>query len=121
MNSKALSLFFLAVEEKEAQTLDKIFGVIRLRVDVFIIEQGFTPGWEPDELDSTAKHFIALENGKVVGTLRVRQPSPGEMKIERMCVAKDHRGRGIASHLLSFALKEMEKTKQKKILVTCQE
>ena len=78
---------------KKVDSLAEFIDAIRLRVDVFIKEQGFAPGWEPDEDEKSATHFIALADGKVVATARYREIAPGEFKIERMATQKDLRGK----------------------------
>ena len=55
---------------KEVEIISEFIDAIRLRVDVFIIEQGFKPGWEPDEDDKISRHFIAMADDKVVATAK---------------------------------------------------
>ena len=69
---------------KETNDIREIIDAIRIRVEVFIKEQGCEPGWEPDEDDKKARHFIALDGKKVIATARVIKRKNGEFKIERM-------------------------------------
>ena len=78
----------MAFMYKQVEAIQEFVDAIRLRVDVFIKEQGCPPGWEPDELDKDAQHFIAKVDGKIVATLRVLDEPKGVYKIERMAVAK---------------------------------
>ena len=55
------------------------------------------PGWEPDEDDKVARHFVGLSVNEVVATGRYREISKGEFKIERMVTKKDLRGSGLGS------------------------
>jgi predicted GNAT family N-acyltransferase len=58
---------------------------------------GMLPGWEPDEDDKVARHFVGLSVNEVVATGRYREISKGEFKIERMVTKKDLRGSGLGS------------------------
>jgi predicted GNAT family N-acyltransferase len=60
-------------------------------------------------------HFIAIADGKIVSTARVKKMPKNEMKIERMATMKDYRDKGIGRELLEFMLKEIAKQKPKKI------
>jgi predicted GNAT family N-acyltransferase len=87
------------LECREACDFAELIDAIRIRVDVFILEQGCPVGWEPDEFDKVAFQFVALLDGKVVGTARLRQDEPGSWKIERMAVDVGHRRMGVGSLL----------------------
>ena len=52
------------VHYKKIKTINEFIDAIRIRVDVFINEQGCKPGWEPDEKDKESKQFIALIDKK---------------------------------------------------------
>ncbi len=92
---------------KEVVTLAEIIDAIRIRVDVFILEQGCPPGWEPDELDSDSRHFIIVHENTIVGTLRVRNTGHSEFKIERMAIKNSHRKFGYGKKLVEFVLNKL--------------
>ena len=92
---------------KVVSTIPEFVDAIRLRVDVFIKEQKCEPGWEPDEQDRSATHYVAILDGEIVGTARVVESSPREYKIERMVTKGDARGRGIGKALVAFILKNI--------------
>jgi len=96
---------------KQVEAIQEFVDAIRLRVDVFIKEQGCPPGWEPDELDKDAQHFIAKVDGKIVATLRVLDEPKGVYKIERMAVAKKLREKGIGAGLLQHVVKVLRQKK----------
>ena len=52
---------------KEIETVNEFIDAIRIRYEVFVNEQKFAPGWEPDEDDKEARHFIALVDGVKLG------------------------------------------------------
>ena len=109
----------MKITYKEVQSIQEFIDAIRIRVDVFIIEQKFKPGWEPDEEDKGARHFIGLVDGKVVSTLRIREVEDG-VKIERMATKKAYRGMDISKGLIEFVLKEIKKIKPKRIWMEAQ-
>ena len=55
----------MKVAYKEVKTINEFIDAIRIRADVFIIEQKCQPGWEPDEEDKDSKHFIAIVEKKL--------------------------------------------------------
>jgi len=114
-------VIYLKIRFKKVKTLNEFIDAIMLRVDVFIKEQKFKPGWEPDEHDKKSTHFIAIVNKKIVATLRYREPKKDEIKFERMATKKEFRGKGISSKLLKFAIKNAKKRKPKKIWAISQE
>ncbi|MCX6814541.1 MAG: GNAT family N-acetyltransferase [Candidatus Aenigmarchaeota archaeon] len=110
----------MEVKYKEVKTISEFIDAIRIRADVFIKEQRFQPGWEPDEDDKFSRHFIAIADGKIVSTARFRETSKGQIKIERTATKKEYRGKGIGKGLLEFMLKKMAELKPKKIILMSQ-
>lgn len=74
-----------------------------LRLEVFVHEQGVPLSEEIDLHDSTARHFVALADGEVVGTLRL-VTAPEHVKIGRVAVKATARGKGIAKQLMLHAM-----------------
>ena len=105
---------------KKVETINEFIDTIRIRVDVFIKEQGFQPGWEPDEDDKKSKHFIAIVDNEIVSTARFREMDKDEIKIERMVTKKEFRSKQIGKGLVEFMLNEIKKTKPKKIWLRSQ-
>ncbi|MFH1520545.1 MAG: GNAT family N-acetyltransferase [Candidatus Micrarchaeota archaeon] len=89
-------------------------------MNVFIIEQKFNPGWEPDEDDKYSEHFIALDNEKIIATVRVREISKNEYKIERMAVMKEYRTKGVGNGLINHLLNYISNKNPKKIWLRSQ-
>lgn len=100
---------------KRIESENEFIDAIRLRVDVFIREQGFQPGWEPDEDDKISEQYIASVNDNIVCTVRVRETNPGELKIERMVTRKDYRRKGVGTRLVEHVLQELLVHKPKRI------
>lgn len=93
---------------------------IRIRVDVFILEQHCPPGWEPDELDKDAIHYVAQAGKRIVATARMRVDEKNVAKIERIAVKKAYRGKKIGKGLLQFILQDIRKHKYDQVQIQAQ-
>lgn len=73
-----------------------------LRRRVFVEEQKVPVELELDEHDFSARHWRALLNGEVVGTVRLLDDG----HVGRMAVAAEHRGSGVGRQLLDTVIQE---------------
>jgi predicted GNAT family N-acyltransferase len=71
-----------------------------VRRAVFIESQGVPESEEMDGKDEAATHLVAYDGDRPVGTARLREPTPGVAKIERVAVTRSYRGQGLGRHLL---------------------
>jgi predicted GNAT family N-acyltransferase len=76
---------------------------LALRREVFVHEQHVPAEEEFDAYDLTATHVVAIDDGNVVGTLRIVFLDE-HVKFGRVAVAASARGKGIASRLMRFAM-----------------
>lgn len=76
---------------------------LALRQEVFVLEQGVPVELEIDEQDETALHFVALQDGVVVATMRLL-PYGDAVKIGRVAVRLDVRRRGIGARLMRHGI-----------------
>lgn len=76
--------------------------VMALRHAVFVVEQGVPPDLERDDLDASAVHLLAEDDGVVVGCCRLVRDGDA-VRLGRMAVAAAGRGRGVGARLLEFA------------------
>jgi ElaA protein len=85
-----------------------LYGLLRLRVDVFVVEQG-CPYAELDgrDLDPGTVHFHIGPAGAPLAYLRLLTEPTGERRIGRVCTAAAARGRGLARQLVAAALQEV--------------
>jgi predicted GNAT family N-acyltransferase len=74
-----------------------------VRYDVFVQEQKVPVELERDELDATAIHLLATDNGSPVGAARI-VINGDTGKIGRVCVRKQARGTGLGAALIREAL-----------------
>lgn len=80
------------------------YGLLKLRVDVFVVEQQ-CPYAELDgrDVEDATRHLWIADDGTPVGYLRLLDD--GDVaRIGRVCVAASHRGQGLAAVLMDAAL-----------------
>ncbi|MFR9805672.1 GNAT family N-acetyltransferase [Pseudonocardia sp. RS010] len=87
-----------------------LYELLRLRVDVFVVEQA-CPYGELDgrDLEDGARHYWLTGQGEptpVLGTLRLLEEPDGGYRIGRLCTAKNARGRGLGTQLMDAAIAE---------------
>jgi predicted GNAT family N-acyltransferase len=76
---------------------------LALRREVFIHEQKVPAEEEFDAADLTCTHVVAVIDGNVAGTLRLIF-TPEHVKIGRVAVRREQRGRGIAAGMMRWAM-----------------
>jgi ElaA protein len=80
------------------------YDVWRLRQQVFVIEQDCPyPDLDGRDVEPTTRHVVLLEDGSVIGTLRVLDDGD-RARIGRVVVAPTARGRGLAARLMDEAM-----------------
>jgi predicted GNAT family N-acyltransferase len=85
-----------------------------IRRDVFVIEQECPEELEW-EFEEESTHYLALLDGKAVGTARWRRTENG-FKLERFAVLKEARNSGVGSSLVKHLLNELSGQTEKKYL-----
>lgn len=85
---------------------DDIAECMRLRRIVFIDEQGVDEAEDVDGLDPDSAHVLATCKSDPVAAARVRYLRD-VAKIERVCVLRSHRGKGLGARLMTFILAEI--------------
>ncbi|MAR91921.1 MAG: GNAT family N-acetyltransferase [Pseudomonadota bacterium] len=90
-----------------------------LRRQVFMQEQGVSLEDEFDGRDPNATHMVSVQDGNVVGVLRILW-LPEHAKIGRFAVAQSRRNEGIGSRLLQTALGFIERQGQERIMLEAQ-
>jgi ElaA protein len=88
-----------------------IYALLRLRVEVFIVEQD-RPYQELDghDLDRLTRHYWLAPpdaSEEPQATLRLLEPAHGQFRIDRLCTAPQARGIGGMRRLLEAALGEV--------------
>ncbi|GAA4971115.1 GNAT family N-acetyltransferase [Kineococcus glutinatus] len=82
-----------------------LYAILRLRVDVFVVEQACAyPELDGRDLEPDALQLWAEEDGRVVAAARLLRDPDGRARIGRVVVAPPARGSGLAGLLLQRAL-----------------
>ena len=92
----------LGYEVRRARDHREFAAALRLRHDVFCVEQGVPEREELDGRDHDGIHLVAVENGKVVATCRLLMVGR-TAQFSRLAVRSSSRRRGIATALLEMA------------------
>jgi predicted GNAT family N-acyltransferase len=98
------------------EDLQKAFFV---RGVVFCEEQKCPYSEEVDGLDFSSVHFLATIESEPVATARMRL-FKDYVKIERLAVRKEYRGKGIGKDMFAFVLKHISEMGYKKITLHAQ-
>lgn len=71
-----------------------------VRREVFVKEQGVPVELEIDELDPSATHVLALQEGEFIGTGRLVILGDGQAQIGRMAVLAQFRNQSVGTQIL---------------------
>ena len=86
-------------------TSREAYDLWRLRQQVFVVEQASPyPDLDGRDVDPTTRHLLLQEAGELVGCLRLLE-DPDALRIGRVAVAQDARGRGLAGRLMDEAMR----------------
>jgi len=89
-------------------TTAALHGLLRLRVDVFVVEQRCAYAeLDGRDLDSGTVHFLIGPQEAPLAYLRLLTEPAGVRRIGRVCTAAAARGRGLSRRLLVDALSEV--------------
>ena len=83
---------------------DRIDKCVKIRTEVFVIEQGVPPELEVDGFDAPGApcdHFLIVDEGEPVGTFRCIFEGSA-VHVGRLCVKKEKRHRGYGRAALDF-------------------
>lgn len=85
----------------EALALSELYQVVRLREEVFVVEQDCVY-LDADGRDPEAQHLLGHRQGALVAYLRAFGPAGpgGEASLGRVVVARSARGAGLGSELM---------------------
>jgi len=99
-----------------AQSTEDLSKIMKLREDVFVIEQKVSTEEEYDEYDKTATHFGIFNEDKIIGCGRVISNSDGTAKIGRIAIDINYRKKGYGYELCTH-LVQIAKDKGAKIII----
>ena len=82
----------------------EVYGLCRLRVDVFVVEQQCPyPELDGRDTEPGTVHLWVADGDRPVATIRVLE-EPGGRAIGRVATAASHRGQGLAGRLLTAGI-----------------
>lgn len=86
-------------------SLDELYDIIRLRLEVFVVEQDCVYQ-DLDDKDQVSYHLFVRDNDEIIAVLRIlpENVSYEEMAIGRVIVKKSYRGRGISKEMMNKAI-----------------
>ncbi len=94
-------------------------AALKLRHDVFCVEQGVPENEELDGRDHDGIHLVAIHGGEVVATCRVLMIG-STAQFSRLAVRESMRRRGIATALLEMADEETRALGGRRIVLHAQ-
>jgi predicted GNAT family N-acyltransferase len=92
----------VSVDVRQVAAPDELEAALELRTEVFVGEQGVTPEEDKDGRDDDATHFVALDDGRVIGACRVLVDGD-RARFGRLVVARERRREGVGKALLAEA------------------
>ena len=93
----------IEIKKFDALSNTELYQIMKLRVDVFVVEQN-CPYPELDNLDQSAIHFFIPSDNGVNGYLRIYFKSETQVAIGRVITHHDFRKKGISRMLMQQAL-----------------
>ncbi|HFU3843078.1 TPA: GNAT family N-acetyltransferase [Streptococcus suis] len=86
-------------------SLQELYAILTLRVDVFVVEQA-CPYPEVDGKDPNCLHLLGTDEGELVAYLRILPAglSYDEVSIGRVVVKSSHRGKGLGRPMMEQAI-----------------
>jgi predicted GNAT family N-acyltransferase len=109
----------LGYEVRRLQGQSEMEAALKLRHDVFCVEQGVPEHEEVDGRDHDGIHLVAIHSGEVVATCRLLMIG-STAQFSRLAVRESMRRRGIATALLEMADEETRALGGRRIVLHAQ-
>ena len=109
----------VSYEVRRARDQRELAEALRLRHDVFCVEQGVPEREELDGRDQEGIHLVAIENGEVVATCRLLVVGK-TVQFSRLAVERSARRRGIATAMLEAAHAETRAAGARRLVLHAQ-
>jgi predicted GNAT family N-acyltransferase len=77
-------------------------AIAAIRHAVFVVEQGVDVAIEWDDYETAAEHVLLVDEGRPIGTARVRRTADQALKCERIAVRASARGAGWGERLMEI-------------------
>ncbi|MBK7384356.1 MAG: GNAT family N-acetyltransferase [Flavobacteriales bacterium] len=100
----------LTVKHFDELTVRELHDILRLRVDVFVVEQACAYA-EVDGKDPSAIHVMGWSDDELIACARILPPEEdGLPHVGRIVVAASHRGKGLAQRLMDRIMMTLNDT-----------
>ena len=98
-------------------TLNELYGIMKLRVDIFVVEQN-CPYGELDNKDMESIHIFYRENDEIIAYLRIipKFLSYDSVSMGRICVKQEFRSRKLGREIVKDAINYIEKDMEEYII-----
>ncbi len=95
----------LEIKSFSALGLQELYDLLKLRQDVFIIEQQSIYA-DLDERDQVSKHVLLKEGSQLIGIARIvpKGETYDAVSVGRIATAASHRGQGLGKKIIEAAL-----------------
>jgi predicted GNAT family N-acyltransferase len=91
------------VQTKDTMS-DIYLDAVRIRHQVFMVEQGVPPEREIDKDEANSVHFVLYsDNKEPMATVRLLPLENGKMKLQRMAVLKEYRRQSLGQKIVEEA------------------
>ena len=93
------------LKEFKELTTEELYEILKLRAEVFVVEQN-CPYQDLDDKDQSSYHLFLEDNGQIISVLRILPENIAykEMAIGRLIVKKSYRGKGISRKMMLRAM-----------------
>lgn len=108
----------ITIKRYSELTIDELYAVLKLRLEIFIIEQNCIY-LDIDDKDQLAYHLLCTnDDGILLGSLRITDPGIrfSEISIGRVIVHKKHRREKIGQLVMQHAIDFIDNECQKNII-----
>ena len=94
----------------DALSVRELHDILRLRVDVFVVEQACAYA-EVDGKDPSAIHVLGWSDDELIACARILPPEEdGLPHVGRIVVAAGHRGKGLAQRMMDLIMETLHAT-----------
>ena len=105
------------IKKFDELTLNELYDILKLRVDIFVVEQN-CPYGELDNKDKESIHIFYRENGEITAYLRIipKFLSYESVSMGRICVKQEFRSRKLGREIVKDAINYIEKDMKEYII-----
>ena len=105
------------IKKFDELTLNELYDILKLRVDIFVVEQN-CPYGELDNKDKESIHIFYRENGEITAYLRIipKFLSYESVSMGRICVKQEFRSRKLGREIVKDAINYIEKDLKEHII-----